>query len=119
MSTSNESNTSASTMRLWTMLPRLIAFVWSLGRAEVLMIALFLLIGGLMPIAGVALLRLVVDSAVDAASKNAPLSRVAVWLALLIVTVLSGRLLVFLDQELGQHRYEPKRRSSLRQASCR
>ena len=106
MSTSKESNTNASTMRLWTMLPRLIAFVWSLGRAEVLMIALFLLIGGLMPIAGVALLRLVVDSAVDAASNNAPLSRVAVWLALLIVTVLSGRLLVFLDQELGQHRYE-------------
>ena len=93
-------------MRLWTMLPRLIAFVWSLGRAEVLLIALFLLIGGLMPVAGVALLRLVVDSAVEAVSNDAPLSRVAVWLGLLIGTVLAAKLLLFLDQELGQHRYE-------------
>ena len=60
-------------MRLWTMLPRLITFVWSLGRAEVMLIALFLLIGGLMPVAGVALLRLVVDSAVEAVSNDAPL----------------------------------------------
>ena len=93
-------------MRLWTMLPRLITFVWSLGRAEVLLIAIFLLIGGLMPIAGVALLRLVVDSAVDAVANDAPLSPVAAWLGLLVVVGLAARLLFFLDQELGQHRYE-------------
>ncbi len=93
-------------MRLWTMLPRLITFVWSLGRAEVALITLFLLIGGLLPIAGVALLRLVVDSAADAVSNDAPFSRVAVWLSLLVATMFAEKLLLFLDQELGQHRYE-------------
>ena len=93
-------------MRPWTILQRLITFVWSLGRAEVALIALFLVIGGLMPIAGVALLRLVVDSAVDAVSNDAPFSRVAVWLSLLVATMFAEKLLLFLDQELGQHRYE-------------
>ncbi len=106
MSTFKESDTSASNMRLWKMLPRLIAFVWSLGRSEVLLIALFLLIGGLLPIAGVALLRLVVDSAVDAVANDAPLSPVAAWLGLLVGTGLVDKMLLFLDQELGQHRYE-------------
>ena len=106
MSTSKVSNTSASTMRFWTMLPRLITFVLSLGRADLLLIALFLLIGGLMPIAGVALLRLVVDSAVEVVSNEAPLSQVAVWLGLLVVVGLADKMLLFLDQELGQHRYE-------------
>ena len=105
MSAFNVSNTSTS-MRLWTMLPRLITFVWSLGRAEVALIALFLAIGGLMPIAGVALLRLVVDSAADAVSSDAPFSRVAVWLSLLVAAMFAEKLLLFLDQELGQHRYE-------------
>ncbi len=93
-------------MRLWAMLPRLITFVWSLGRTEVALIALFLLIGGLLPIAGVALLRLVVDSAADAVSNDAPFSRVAFWLSLLVATMFAEKLLLFLDQELGQHRYE-------------
>lgn len=106
MSALNVSNTSASSMRLWTTLPRLITFVWSLGRAEVALIALFLAIGGLMPIAGVALLRLVVDSAADAVSHDAPFSRVAVWLSLLVMAMFAEKLLLFLDQDLGQHRYE-------------
>ena len=106
MSTSKEPDTSANSMRLWTMLPRLITFVWSLGRADVALIALFLLIGGLLPIAGVALLRLVVDSAADAVSNDAPFSRVAFWLSLLVATMFAEKLLLFLDQELGQHRYE-------------
>ena len=70
------------------------------------LIALLLLIGGLLPIAGVALLRLVVDSAADAVSNDAPFSRVAVWLGLLVATMFAEKLLLFLDQELGQHRYE-------------
>ena len=106
MSAFNVLNTSASSVRLWTTLPRLITFVWSLGRAEVALIALLLAIGGLMPIAGVALLRLVVDSAADAVSNDAPFSHVAVWLSLLVATMFAERLLLFLDQELGQHRYE-------------
>ena len=65
-----------------------------------------MIVSGVTPIAIVATLRLVVDSAVEVAAGKAPVSYAVQWVALLAVVGLVDRVLSAVNNDLGQHHHE-------------
>jgi len=65
----------------WRYFPRLLHFLWELGPRQVALIGALSLIEGLLPIAVLALLRLLVDSAVGVVMGQTPVATALSWLA--------------------------------------
>ena len=75
-------------------------------RVSLAFIGFFIIVSGVTPIAAVAVLRLVVDSAVEVASGRAPTTQAVQWVALLMLVGLVHRVLSFLNYDMGQHHHE-------------
>ena len=75
----------------WKYLPRLVALAVRLGPIEMSIIAVTSVAGGLIPVAAVAVLRILVDTTVDVIEGDGELSTALFWLAALLGTFLLER----------------------------
>src|SRR5437763_10566997 len=69
----------------WRHLPRLLQLLWELGARHLVLLALFSLAAGLLPVLSLVLLQRLVDSAVGVMNGKVPLVVAMVWLAGLLL----------------------------------
>src|SRR5947208_8395470 len=69
----------------WRYFPRLVRLLWELGPRHLVLLAIFSLAGGLLPVLSLVLLQRLVDSALGVITGAVPLGVAVLWLITLLV----------------------------------
>ncbi|MEW6733922.1 MAG: ABC transporter ATP-binding protein [Acidobacteriota bacterium] len=85
----------------WCYLPKFLCLLWRLGSREIMLMAVFALVSGLMPFLNLIILRRAIDNAVGVANGNTALTEAGVWLSALLITNLLQELINSIVRWIG------------------